>query len=392
MTRVILRRGHAKPLWFGHPWVYSDAIATVEGDVAPGDVVDVHDHEGRFIGRGLVNPRSQIRVRLVTRRDEPVDDALIRRRLEEAMALRRGLGLPNAETDTYRLVNSEGDGLPGLTVDVYGDAVAVQLSAFGMWQREAAILEALTAALAPRTIYEVSPGGFASVEGFAVAPRVVRGVERETVTCHEHGLTLEVAPLAAQKTGMFLDQRDNRRRVGELCRGARVLDCYTYAGGFALAALRGGATAVTAVDVSPRALERARRNAALNGLGPIETVEADVFRFLEGARPRGYEVCVVDPPKFARARKDLAAALKGYRRLNALALATVAPGGLLVTCSCSQHVSESDFERMLAGAAQDARRHVQVLEVRSMAADHPLPPAFPEGRYLKCLLVHVTDD
>jgi 23S rRNA (cytosine1962-C5)-methyltransferase len=392
MTKITLRRGHAKPIWFGHPWVYSEAIASIEGEVEPGAVVEVRDHEARYIGRGFINPRSQIRVRLLTRRDEPVDGALLARRIEAAVALRRRLGFPSAETDVFRVVNSEGDGLPGLTVDAYGDALAVQLSALGMWQREAVLLDALEATLKPRTIYEVTPGGFAAVEGFAVAPRVVRGAERETVTCHEHGLTLEVAPLSGQKTGLFLDQRDNRRRFGELCRGARVLDCYTYAGGFGLLALKGGAAAVTAVDVSPRALERAQHNAALNQLGPIETVEADVFRFLEGARPRAYDACVVDPPKFARARKDLAPALKGYRRLNALALGTVADGGLLMTCSCSQHVGESDFERMLAGAAQDARRRVQVLEVRSMGADHPLPPGFPEGRYLKCLLVRVSDE
>jgi 23S rRNA (cytosine1962-C5)-methyltransferase len=392
MTKIILRRGHAKPFWFGHPWVYSDAIASVEGEVEPGAVVEVRDHEGRYIGRGLVNPRSQIRVRLLTRRDEPVDAALIARRIAAARDLRRRLGLPGPDTDAYRLVNSEGDGLPGLTVDVYGDALAVQLSAYGMWQRAAVILDALEAALAPRTIFEVSPGGCAAGEGFTVAPRVVRGEARETVTCREHGLTLEVAPLAGQKTGLFLDQRENRRRLGELCSGQTVLDCYTYAGGFGLAALKGGATAVTAVDVSPRALERARRNAELNRLGSLTTIEADVFRYLETARPHSFDVCVVDPPKFARARKDLEPALKGYRRLNALALGVVADGGLLMTCSCSQHVGESDFERMLAGAAQDARRRVQVLELRSMGADHPLPPAFPEGRYLKCMLVRVSDE
>jgi 23S rRNA (cytosine1962-C5)-methyltransferase len=389
MTRIVLRRGHAKPLWFGHPWVYSEAIATVEGEAEPGAIVEVHDSERRLIGRGLFNPRSQIRVRLLSRRDEPVDGTFIRRRIESAVALRRRLGFPGAETDAYRVVNSEGDSLSGLTVDAYGDALSVQYGALGMWQRSGEILDALEAVLSPRTIFEVSAGGFAKVEGFAVAPRVVRGEERETVTCREHGIVQEVEPLTGQKTGLFLDQRDSRRRFGELARDASVLDCYTYAGGFALAALKGGARSVTAVDVSPRALERARRNAELGSLGPLEIVEDDVFRFLEAARPRAYGLVVVDPPKFARARKDREAALKGYRRLNTLAMGAVAEGGLLLSCSCSQLVSDSDFERVLAGASQDSGRRVQVLETRSMGADHPLPPAFPEGRYLKCLLVLV---
>ena len=392
MTRVTLRRGRAKPLWFGHPWIYSEAIAQTEGEPAPGAEVAVHDHEGRFVGRGLISPQSQIRVRLFTRKDEPLDDAFFARRVASAAALRRRLGLPDAATDAFRLINSEGDGLPGLTVDVYGDALVVQFGTIGMWTRQGPLLDVLEAEIHPRTIYAAAGSSFAAIEGFAAAPQVLRGEERETVTCREHGVVQEVAPLKAQKTGLFLDQRENRARLQGLCRDTRVLDCYTYHGGFALAALKGGATQVTAVDISPRALEQAQANARLNGFAAFETVEADVFRYLEAAPPRAVDVCVVDPPKFARARKDLEAALKGYRRLNSLALGVVAPGGLLVTCSCSQQVDAEAFERLLAGAAQDARRRLQILEVRSMGADHPLPPGFPEGRYLKCVFARVTDD
>jgi 23S rRNA (cytosine1962-C5)-methyltransferase len=183
---------------------------------------------------------------------------------------------------------------------------------------------------------------------------------------------------------MFLDQRENRRR-----RGARVLDVYTYAGGFALAALRGGAAAATCVDSSARALERARAHAAANALGPLETVEADAFRYLETARPKSWDLVIVDPPKFARARKDLDAAMKGYHRLNVLALTACAEGALLGTCSCSQLVEPEAFERMLAAAAKDAGRRVQLLAMASQGADHPVPPAFPEGRYLKFALLRV---
>ena len=388
----MLKRGRANPLWHGHPWVYSGAILREEGSPAPGDVVDVHDAEGRFIGRGFVNPRSQIRVRMMTFRDEAVDGALIAARVREAAALRERLGFPSETTDAYRLVNSEGDALPGLVVDVYRDVYAVQFTALGLKQREQEVYDALAMVKPiPRAIVEVAAGGFAQVEGFASATRVVRGADDVgAVRCRENGIELEVEPLRGQKTGMFLDQRDNRRRVGELARGCRVLDVYTYAGGFALNALKGGAAHATCVDSSERALERVRAHAALNGLTNVDTVESDAFRFLETARPRAYELVIVDPPKFARARKDLDAALKGYQRLNVLAMTACAEGGLLATSSCSQLVDEEAFERMLAAAAKDAGRRVQLLEVRSQGADHPLPPAFPEGRYLKFVLCRVV--
>src|SRR5581483_11200203 len=266
MAKLILKRGRANPLWHGHPWVYSGAILREEGGYEPGDSVEVSDFEGRPIGRGLANPRSQIRVRMMTWRDEPIDAALIAARVREARALRERLGFPSEATTAYRLINSEGDGLPGLTVDVYGDVHAVQFSALGLKRREDEVYDAL-AQLQPRAIVEVSAGGFAQVEGFASATRVVRGPDDlASVRCRENGIELEVEPLKGQKTGMFLDQRDNRRRVGELSRGARVLDVYTYAGGFALNALKGGAVHATCVDSSARALERVQAHAALNGL------------------------------------------------------------------------------------------------------------------------------
>jgi 23S rRNA (cytosine1962-C5)-methyltransferase len=403
-TRIILKRGRASPLWHGHPWVYSGAVERTEGQPEPGDLVEVCDAEGRLIGRGLINPRSQIVVRLLTRKEEPLDperpeavDAaalavLIRRRIDDAVRLRRRLGLPSAETDAFRLVNSEGDGLPGLIVDRYGGAAAIQFTTLGLKRNEAAVFEALAALPEPPdTLVEVAAAGVARVEGFPAVTRVVRGQlpEGGAVTCREAGVRLRVDPTSGQKTGMFLDQRENRVLLGRLAAGASVLDVYSYAGGFALQALRHGARAVTCVDSSARALERARTHAELNGLPGLTTVEADAFRVLEGVTPYAHDIVVVDPPKFARAQKDLPAALKGYRRLNALALSAAAPGGLLATSSCSQLVSAEDFERVVAGAAQDAGRRVTVLLSASQGPDHPVPPAFPEGRYLKFLLLGV---
>ena len=392
MATLFLKRGRANPLWQGHPWVYSGAVAREEGTYQPGDVIDVADAEGRFIGRGFINPRSQIRVRMVTTRDEAVDKHLIARRVQEAISLRARLLMPSTETNAYRLINSEGDGLPGLVVDVYNDVCAVQFTALGMKLREIEVYDALSELLKPRAIVEVSAGGFAQVEGFASATRAVRGDDgaASSVRCRENGIQLEVDPLHGQKTGMFLDQRENRRMLGTLAKDARVLDVYTYAGGFALNALKGGAKSATCVDASGRALERVRAHAELNGMSAIETIEADAFRFLESARPRSFDIVVLDPPKFARARKDLDAAMKGYQRLNALGMNACSEGALLATCSCSQLVDGETFERVIAGAAKDAGRRVQLLEVASQGMDHPVPPAFPEGRYLKFVLCRVV--
>jgi 23S rRNA (cytosine1962-C5)-methyltransferase len=383
--RVILRKGRAKPLWFGHPWVYANAVGRVEGDPAPGGVVSLVDHDGRFIGRGFFNPRSQIRVRLCSRADEAVDAAFLRRRIARAKAVRARLGLPSPETNAYRLVNSEGDDLPGLVVDVYGDAAVAQITTLGIAERRAEVFDALEQELDLKSLYEVSPPAYADLEGFAPVSRVARGTSRATVPVVENGIALEVEPLVGQKTGMFIDQRETRARVGALSRGARLLDCYAYAGGFALAAARGGARAVTAVDSSPRAVSRIEAHAKANGVA-VEAVEADAFRYLETVTPQSFDVVVIDPPKFARARKDLEAARKGYERLNALALKAVAPGGVLVTCSCSQNVDAETFERIVAAGAKQAGREVRLFERRGPAACHLLPPGFIEGQYLKVLL------
>ena len=388
-ARVVLHKGRARPLWFGHPWVYANAVARVEGEPAPGDVVALADHDGRLIGRGFYNPRSQIPVRLTTRAEEAVDAAFLRARIARARAARQRLGLPSADTNAYRLVNSEGDDLPGLVVDVYGDAAVAQITTLGIAQRKEEIFDALEAELGVRTIFEIAPASYAELEGFAGGSRVARGASRSALPVVENGIKLEVEPLSGQKTGMFIDQRETRARVGGLARGARVLDCYAYAGGFALAAARGGAAAVTAVDSSARAVARVEAHAAANGV-TIEAVEADAFRFLETATPRAFDLVIIDPPKFARARKDLEAARKGYERLNSLALQATAPGGILVTCSCSQNVDAETFERIVAAGAKQAGREVRIFERRGPASCHQLPPAFPEGQYLKVLLGHVV--
>ena len=387
-ARVVLRQGRARPLWFGHPWVYENAIDRVEGEAGPGDVVSLVDHDGRLIGRGFYNPRSQIPVRLCTRNEAPIDAAFFRARIAAAKALRRRLELPRSSTSIYRLVNSEGDDLPGLVIDIYDDAAVAQITTLGISQRKTEIYDALEAELGVRTIFESSPSGYAELEGFVGASRVARGESRPMVGGLEDGIRLEIEPLAGQKTGMFIDQRETRMRVGTLARGARVLDCYAYAGGFALQAARAGAVSVVAVDTSAKAVARIESHATANGV-TIAAVESDAFRYLETATPRSFDLLVLDPPKFARARKDLEAARKGYERLNALALGAAAPGAVLVTCSCSQNVDAELFERIVAAAAKQAGRQVRIFERRGPAADHPTPPGFTEGQYLKVLLLYV---
>ena len=391
LPQVVLRKGRARPLWFGHPWVYANAVMRVDGQPAPGDLVSLVDHDGRFIGRGFYSPRSQIPVRLCTRTEEAVDAAFFRRRVQQARAARTRLGLPSETTTAYRLINSEGDDLPGLVVDVYGDAAVAQITTLGMANRRTEIFDALEAELGSQTLFEISPPSYAELEGFAPASRVARGTPRASVSVLEDGIALEVEPLSGQKTGMFIDQRETRARVGALARGARVLDVYAYAGGFSLAAARGGAAAVTAVDSSARAVARIEAHAAANGVkAKIEAIEADAFRFLETATPRAFDLVIIDPPKFARARKDLEAARKGYERLNALALQAAAAGAVLVTCSCSQNVDAETFERVVAAGAKQAGREVRVFERRGPAADHLLPPGFTEGQYLKVLFCYVV--
>lgn len=393
-AKVIIRRGRARPLWFGHPWVYANAVERTEGVAEAGDIVSLVDHDGRFIGRGIFNPRSQIIVRLLTRQEEPIDQAFFVRRLQEAKAVRACLGLPSLATNAYRLVNSEGDGLPGLVIDIFGDAAALQVTTLGLWLRLGQICAALESVLPTVSTYLVNAGSYSEIEGFSTENRLMQGESRAHVACMEDGIALQAEPLVGQKTGMFLDQRPSRIQVGRYValqsqRPPRVLDCYAYAGGFSLQAARAGAAEVTAVDSSPRAILRIEEHAIRNQV-TIRAVESDVFRFLETATPHSFDVMVVDPPKFARSRKDWEAAAKGYERLNTLALTACAKDALLVTCSCSQNIELADFERIIASSAKQAMRQVRVLDRLGPGPDHPLPPGFVEGQYLKVLFLHVA--
>lgn len=390
---VKLRPGHVQPVWTGHPWVFAQAIASVDGAPSAGDEVDVVDPRGSMLGRGLWSPGSSVPVRIYTRRDQAIDGKLFEERLDRALALRRDvLHLPSADTTGYRLVHGEGDGLPGLVVDVYERVAAVQALTIGIERRLPELVATIADRLGARAVLRVpAPARIAEREGLVGSEGILLGTLDGTPSFRERGLAL-TAQVGGQKTGYYLDQRENRALVEEIARGRRVLDLFTFTGGFALSAARGGARGVVAVDSSITALELAAEHANANGLADrIHFHRGDVRKNLGGVEDGGdpFELIIVDPPKLAESRKDLGAALRLYRHVNAMAMRRLAPGGLLLTCSCSQLVSGSDFVRTVSLAARDAGRPASILRTASQGPDHPVPVAFAEGRYLKLLLLHV---
>lgn len=400
---VRLRRGRSKPFWLGHPWVFTGAVEKVTGEVGTfGGPCVVEDERGQVLGSGYYNPEAQIAVRLLEHRrasDRPFEPRpyldVVRERLGQAIVRRRVLGLPSAHTTVYRVVNSEGDGLSGLVIDAIGSVAVVHANSRAAYESRHAIAAMVAEQLGAETVV-VAIGETASrLESVPAGVEVLHGTLSGPVEALERGLRLQVDPMGGQKTGTYADQRDNRAAFGELCAGAEVADLYAYSGGFGLHAARAGAQRVVSVDSSGPACDTARANAALNGLADrIEVVQADVMTWLKEAQAerRSFDRIICDPPKFAQGRSHVGDAIAKYARLNTLAMATLAPGGLLLTCSCSQHVSEPDFLRMLTDAGHRLRRTVHVHAVWGQAPDHPFSVVAPEGRYLKAAMVSLTDD
>ncbi|WP_437676455.1 class I SAM-dependent rRNA methyltransferase [Sorangium sp. So ce131] len=396
MPIVTLKPGHVRPVWSGHPWVFAQAIARIEGGAVAGDEVVVTDPYGSVLGRGLYTPRSAIPVRMYTREDRPIDAALFRQRIERAIAHRRELGLPSRspghETDAFRLVHAEGDGLPGLIVDVFGDVVVVQLGTIGVKRREGVIFDALQAALSPRAIVDRTPEALAKLEGFTADAGVVRGdAGLEQLRFMERGLRYAIPLALGHKTGFYLDQRTLRTRVEQLAHNRRVLDAFCFVGTFAMAAARGGATEVVAVDESATAIEVGAECARENGLlDRITFTRDDARKALQRAsKDGGFDLVLCDPPKLAGTRASKDAALTAYRRLAASACRATRPGGILVLCSCSSAVSLDDLTRVLALGAREARMQAAVFDRQFQGGDHPVPAAFPEGLYLKSLIARL---
>lgn len=377
-----MSRKGADRLASGHPWIFASDV-TDRGEAAPGAVVRVIDPRGRALGTAHYSAASQICLRLLSRVAEPAGREFFRRRLEEAAALRRRVV---ENTEAYRLIYGEGDLLPALVVDRYADYLVVQTLDQGMDRAKPEIVAALEELVSPRGIVERNDAPVRRREDLPLVSGVLAGEAPEIVSFRMNGLTLHADLLRGQKTGVFLDQRENYLAAARYARG-RALDCFTSSGGFALHLAR-ACERVEAVDSSAAALEMAARNSAANGIANVEFRQADVFEFLVGLRGgRPYATIVLDPPAFAKSRDSVESAARGYKEINRRALELLEPGGVLVSCSCSHHVSEALLLESIAAASLDADRLVRVLERRTQARDHPILLTVPETHYLKCLVL-----
>jgi 23S rRNA (cytosine1962-C5)-methyltransferase len=392
--RAVLKPKRAQPFFGRHPWVFAGALDTVEGGPADGAVVDLVSSAGNFVARGLHNSRSKIRVRLYSwDPDRPLDRAFFRDRLAKAVALRHDvLKLAAGPAPAYRVAFSEADVLSGMVVDRYADWLTVQFTSLALGERRQMIAEALTELLQPKGIYLRTEKGIGQLEGLELHDGLLSGEPPPAeVVIEENGLRFAVNLTEGQKTGYYLDQRDNRAAVSKLAAGRRVLDAFSYSGGFGVYAAKGGAAEVECVDASEAALKLARRNAELNDLTQITFTHADVFHYLGelAAAGRKFDLLILDPPKFARNRAAVPKALQGYRKLHQQALRLLDRDGVLVSCCCTGLITLDVLEDLIAQVAIDSKRDLQILERRGPAADHPVSVTCRESGYLKCVVSRV---
>jgi 23S rRNA (cytosine1962-C5)-methyltransferase len=393
-----LTKGREWQLAHGHPWLFSGAISQAP-NVTPGALVDVVDVNGKFIARGYYNPGCDIAVRVLSRnREEEIDRTFFEQRIKQAIAL-RDASIDRNATNVYRLINAEGDFLPGYIVDYYAGVLVVQSHTAGGDLLLDAFIEALDSALSPAAIIVRNDASVRKREGLQIEPaKVVRGQAPGELTVHENNLQFVVDPMKGQKTGFFTDQRDKRSALQRyaLAAGAQatMANCFSYSGSFSVyAAAANRHIQTTNVDESPAALDQAYRNFAANQLNPEEHefVATDAFKWLDEQQQAQakYDFVIVDPPAFAKSHKDKARALKAYKRMDKLALAVTKSGGMLITCSCSGSVSLAEFEDALKEAAQESKRSVQIVQTFRHGADHPVSAVTPEANYLKVLFCRV---
>lgn len=394
MPKVILKARRAEPFYARHPWVFAGAIAEIQGQPADGDEVQLQSSNGQFIAYGIYNSRSKLSVRLYSwDQDQPLDPPFFELKLNQAIALRHSLlNLQSYNLSAYRIVFSEADGLSGLIVDRFTDFLAIQVSSLGIARRVSFIAKILAKQLPVQGIYLRTEKGIAQLEGLDLQDQLLWGeMPPEEIIFHENSLRFAVNLTAGQKTGYYLDQRDNRLAAAKFAKGRSVLDAFCYSGGFSIYAARAGASAVMAVDASDAALKLAARNAELNQLSHIQFRLGDVFHVMDELVQSGkqFDMVILDPPKFARNRAAVPQALQGYRRLHKLALKLLPPDGILVSCCCTGAISQEQFEDVITQVGVSARRDVQILERRGPSPDHPVRLSCREGTYLKCLICRV---
>jgi len=391
MLQLFLKPTRDAPIRRGHPWIFSGAIERCEGDDQIVDVADIFDNRKNWLGRGLHNPKSQLRVRLLTWKKETIDRSFFATRLSQALAFRsEQLGASN---NAYRLINGEGDFIPGLIVDRYADFSVCQFYTAGMDSFKDEIVAALSEAAPMTGIFERSEGRVREEEGLEASVGVLAGAAPpEALAIEENGQKFLVDIRRGQKTGFFLDQRDSRQLLSTLTRGRSVLNCFAYTGGFSVYAYAGGAREVVTFDSSMPALELAERNLELNGYSdaPGEVIQGDAFAYLKETDSK-FDVIVLDPPSLAHRRSDLDAATGGYKFLNLHALKHLNPGGILLSFSCSQHLPRDLFQKVVFGAAVDAGRKVTIIKQLGHPIDHPVSLHHPEGEYLKGMALRVIE-
>jgi 23S rRNA (cytosine1962-C5)-methyltransferase len=387
MNNVIVNKRGADRIRHGHLWIYRSDVAEPQ-DIPGGAIVAVRDPRGNFVGQALFSDRSEITLRLLTQSEETIDREWWRRRILEAAARRRHIA---AETNAYRLIYSEGDLLSSLIVDVYDDVLVLQTLSQGTDAIKQMLVELLVEEFSPRAVVERNDMRVRRLEGLEMIAGSLFGDCPEELEIVQHGVRFFVSPLSGQKTGSFLDQRENRLAARALAHG-RALDCFTFTGAFALH-LAGVCTSVLGIDISAEAVTAARRNAELNGATNVEFREANVFDSLRELESTGdrFDTIVLDPPAFAKNRASVKAAARGYKEINLRAIKLLAPGGVLVTCTCSYHMSEEMFLQVIGEAAVDAKRRLQLVEKRIQASDHPVLLGMPETYYLKCVVARVID-
>lgn len=391
MADVFLKAGKEKRVLSRHPWIFRSDIDRTDSSAEPGDIVSIRNSKGRFLAKALYNPKSQIALRVMSYAEENIDRRFIFRRVHEAIEFRRSF----SDLESCRLIFAESDRLPALIVDSFSGVLVLQCLALGMERFKQDIVESLVAEMHPRGIWERNDVPVRRLEGLELTTGLLYGEVPDLVEIRENGIRFFVDVKGGQKTGFFLDQKENRAAIAPFVKDKKVLDCFTHTGSFALHAGYYGAKEVTGVDISAYACQFAEKNAVLNHLEDrVRFTEANAFDLLAEKSRTGdkYDVIILDPPAFTKTKAMVENALRGYKEINLRAMKMITPGGYLVTCSCSQHVLPQMFRNMVLDAANDARVILRQIEFRTQGRDHPILPAAPETEYLKCGIYQVLPE
>ena len=384
--KVFLNKGEEKRLLEGHPWVFNNEVKSFEGKIISGEICEVYSFDNRYVGKGFFNSSSKIMVRLLTRKNEEINEDFFRKRIIDAWKYRKDLGLDN----NCRLIFSEADFIPGLIVDKYGDYLSIQVLSLGIEKRKQMFIKLLVEILHPLGIYERSDVSVRRKEGLDEYKGIVYGDFNPLVQIEENGIKMYVDIENGQKTGYFLDQKYNRRALQDYVKDKCVLDCFAHTGGFSLHASKYGAKNIDAVDISEKAVEDIQANALLNSFNNIKAICYDVFDYLrlEDCKNK-YDVIILDPPAFTKSKDTVEKAYRGYKDINLQALKIIKSGGILFTFSCSQHMTPALFLEMIKEASVDSKRNVQMIDFRIQAMDHPTLVGSDESFYLKCVVLHI---